>query len=390
MTAGRTSSSPEIPRTTSLHATVLVGTRPEAIKMAPVVRALQAADADVRVLATGQHREMVAALLPALGTPADHDLELMREAQTLPALTARVIDAVAADLATHRPDVLLVQGDTTTAFAGALSAFYAGVPIAHVEAGLRSGSLTDPFPEEANRQLLSRLATWHFAPTHRSRVALEAENIDPAAITVTGNTVIDNLQWVCDQGLGRSAFISGTDERRRVLVTMHRRENHGSTIGDLAAAIGRLARRHELEVVFPVHPNPAVRSAVLPVLSSESSVRLLEPLDYFDFCATLRDTDLVLTDSGGVQEEAPSFGKPVLVLRNTTERPEAVEAGCARLLGTDPADLEHVADQLLTDPAAYSAMSHIANPFGDGHAAERIAQRVCADLAAPIPDDRVA
>ncbi|WP_375479248.1 non-hydrolyzing UDP-N-acetylglucosamine 2-epimerase [uncultured Jatrophihabitans sp.] len=372
------------------RATVLVGTRPEAIKMAPVARDLRAVGVDTRVLATGQHRDLVAELLPALGTPADRDLDLMCEAQTLPALTARVIEAVAEDLAEHRPGVLLVQGDTTTAFAGALAACYARIPVAHVEAGLRSGSITDPFPEEANRQLLSRIATWHFAPTQRARAALELENLAPTAIEVTGNTVIDNLHWVTERGLGTSAFASQATGRRRVLVTMHRRENHGATIGALATAIGRLARRHDLEVVFPVHPNPAVRATVLPALGENAAVRLLDPLNYFDFSATLRDADLVLTDSGGVQEEAPSFGKPVLVLRNTTERPEAVEAGCARLIGTDPSVLESTVDLLLNDPGVYHDMSRIANPFGDGRAARRITQRLLADLVPGAVTERVA
>lgn len=364
----------------AISAAVLIGTRPEAIKLAPVIRALRAAGTDVRVIASGQHREMVADLLPALDATADVDLGVMRAAQTLPSLTALILEAVTVDLQAHRPHVLIVQGDTTTAFAGALAAFYHGIPVAHVEAGLRSGSLVDPFPEEANRQLVSRIATWHFAPTKGAQQALLAEGVAPDTVAVTGNTVIDNLRWVLDQGLGTSAFDPACS-RRRVLVTMHRRENHGDTMARLATAIGRLAYRHDLDVVFPVHLNPAVRGTVLPVLGGHPNVRLIDPMPYFDFSATLLSADLVLTDSGGVQEEAPTFGKPLLVLRRTTERPEAIAAGCAQLVGTDPHDVELATDALLTDPELYRRMSTASNPFGDGRAAERIVERLVTNLS---------
>lgn len=373
-----------------MRATVLVGTRPEAIKLAPVVRSLRERGVGVRVVASGQHREMVGDLLPVLETPADVDLGVMRTAQTLPGLTARVLEAVTAEVEQHPTDVVVVQGDTTTVLSGAMAAFYAGIPVAHVEAGLRSGRIEDPFPEEANRQLVSRLARWHFAPTPGAGAALLAENIAPDAIQVTGNTVIDNLRWVLERGLGSSAFGPRREGARRVLVTMHRRENHGSVIAGLAAAIGRLATRHDLDVVLPVHPNPAVRDVVVATLGTHPSVRLVDPLPYVDFSATLGDADLVLTDSGGVQEEAPTFGKPVLVLRQTTERPEAIQAGCARLVGTEPQVLEDAVDELLGDPALFARMSTAANPFGDGRAADRIADRLCADLGATLPTARVA
>jgi UDP-N-acetylglucosamine 2-epimerase (non-hydrolysing) len=363
-------------------ATVLLGTRPEAIKLAPLVRVLRATGARVRVVASGQHRELVNNLLPALGITVDADFEAMREAQSLPGLTNRILDAVTDELTGHRPEVLVVQGDTTTAMAGALAAFYARIPVAHVEAGLRSRGLAEPFPEEANRQLVARLARWHFAPTTGARDALLAEGIDRSAIEVTGNTVIDNLLWVRDRGLGTAAFddVPGP-RRRRVLLTLHRRENHGPAMAGLAAAVGRLATRYNLDVVFPVHPNPAVRASVLPALAAHPRVRLVDPLPYLDFTATLAAADLVLTDSGGVQEEAPTLGKPVLVLRNTTERPEAIAAGCARLVGTDPAELEAAAAAVLTDERLYRRMSAPASPFGDGRAAARIADRLSRDLS---------
>ena len=364
---------------------VLVGTRPEAIKLAPVVRALRAAGEQVRVVSSGQHRELIDDLLPGLEAPADADLAVMRPSQSLSSLTARLLEAVSAELAAHRTHLLVVQGDTTTALAGALAGFYAGVPIAHVEAGLRSGRRDNPFPEEANRQLISRLATWHFAPTVGARNALLEEGIDESTVEVTGNTVIDNLLWVLERSTGVSSFRTYGSSRRRLLLTLHRRENQGSVMTGLAAAVGRLTIQHDLEVVFPVHPNPAVRSSVMSVLERKPNVRLIEPLHYFDFTATLATADLVVTDSGGVQEEAPTLGKPVLVVRDTTERPEAVQAGCACLVGTDPAELEAAVSLLLTDSEHYQRMARPANPFGDGNAAGRIVSRLVGDLAYSRP-----
>jgi UDP-N-acetylglucosamine 2-epimerase (non-hydrolysing) len=356
----------------------VLGTRPEAIKLAPVVRAMAASSLfQPVVVTTGQHREMLQQMLGLLGVGVKTDLAVMRDRQRLSELTARLVDGLGTVIRTERPDLVVVQGDTTTALCGALAAFYEHTPVAHVEAGLRTGVLDNPFPEELNRRMIGRVARWHFAPTARSADHLRAEGVPPEQVITTGNTVVDNLLWVLAEGAGRSAFRTG---RRKVLLTLHRRENQGTRMRSMGAALRRLADRGDVEIVLPLHRSPAVREALLPELDGHPGVRVVDPLDYLDFAATLADCDLVLTDSGGLQEEAPSLGKPALVLRTTTERPEAVEAGAARLVGTDPDAILAAAGELLDDAEQYGRMAAAGNPFGDGRAADRIVARLTEDF----------
>lgn len=354
---------------------VIFGTRPEAIKLAPVIRALPGRPLIVN---TGQHRELLDPLLRRLEIEPDLQLDVMRDKQPLSGLTARLTDSLGETLGKYRPRAVVVQGDTTTALCGALAGFYERIPVAHVEAGLRSGVLHDPFPEELNRRLISELARWHFAPTPRAAAALRAEGISDDHVEITGNTVIDNLFWILEHSHGRCAFV--TSGPRRILVTLHRRENQGERMRSMADMLTRLARRGDVEIVLPLHRSPAVREALLPTLTGIDGITLTEALDYPDFTATLAGCDLVLTDSGGVQEEAPSLGKPVVVARETTERPEGIEAGAAVLAGTSPEKLLRVITTLLDDPSRYAAMAEVINPFGDGQAAGRVARRILADL----------
>ncbi|MFH8369687.1 non-hydrolyzing UDP-N-acetylglucosamine 2-epimerase [Streptomyces sp. NPDC018031] len=362
---------------------LVLGTRPEAIKLAPVARAMAASSRfEPMVVTTGQHREMLHQMLGLLGVGVKTDLAVMRDRQGLAELTARLMRGLGGAIRTERPDLVVVQGDTTTALCGALAAFYERVPVAHVEAGLRTGVPDNPFPEELNRCLIGRIAHWHFAPTASAARHLLAEGVPAAQVRVTGNTVVDNLLWVLAEGAGRSAFRTGP---RRVLLTLHRRENQGDAMRAMGSALRRLADRGDVEIVLPLHRSPAVRDALLPQLGGHSRVRVVEPLDYLDFAATLADCDLVLTDSGGVQEEAPGLGKPALVLRTTTERPEAVEAGAALLVGTDPEVILAAAGRLLDDPEEYRRMARARHPFGDGHAAERIVDRLAEDFTEGPP-----
>ncbi|MBT2385071.1 UDP-N-acetylglucosamine 2-epimerase (non-hydrolyzing) [Streptomyces sp. ISL-11] len=359
---------------------LVLGTRPEAIKLAPVARAMARSPLfDPIVVTTGQHREMLQQMLDLLHVPVHTQLDVMRDRQQLSTLTARLIDGLGETVRAERPDLVIVQGDTTTALTGALAAFYEHIPIAHVEAGLRTGVLDNPFPEEANRRLIGRMARWHFAPTPRAAAHLTAEGVPDAEVFTTGNTVIDNLLWVLAEGTGRSLFES---ELRRVLVTLHRRENQGATMRAMGGALRRLADRGDVEMVLPLHKSPAVRDALLPELTGHPNIRVVEPLGYVDFSATLASCDLVLTDSGGIQEEAPTLGKPALVLRTTTERPEAVEAGAARLVGTEPESILEAAITLLDDPVAYERMATAGNPFGDGRATDRIVAQLAEDFGA--------
>ncbi len=361
---------------------VVFGTRPEAIKMAPVVRALrQRQDIRVQVVVTAQHRRMLDQVLELFGITPDVDLDIMREAQRLPDLTARILQAMAPVLDDLAPDLMLVHGDTTTTLAAALSGFYARVPVAHVEAGLRTGDMHSPWPEEMNRRLVAPLCALHFPPTGRARDNLLAEGISASSVHVTGNTVIDALLHVDARLQSDAAIRTGIEadfsflsrDRRLLLVTGHRRENFGPGFERICRAIARLAEREDVEVVYPVHLNPRVQQTVMPLLSGRDNVHLIEPLDYLPFVYLMRRAELILTDSGGVQEEAPSLGKPVLVMRENTERPEAVEAGTVLLVGTDEDAIVAAANRLLDDPAAYSRMSLAHNPYGDGNAAERIA-----------------
>ncbi len=348
----------------------VMGTRPEAIKLSAVYRAMDSNEAfDPFIVSTGQHREMLDQMLDQLGLHPAFDLRVMEPSQSLSALTGRLVSGVDALVREKKPDLVMVQGDTTTAMCAALAAFYNQTPVAHVEAGLRSGVDNDPFPEEMNRRLVGSLARWHFPPTQLAVENLLAEGVTPDRMILTGNTVIDSLLWVLENGLGTSAFSA---DSRRVLVTLHRRENQGAKMKEIAEALARIASRGDVEIVLPVHMSPAVRDSLLPTLSGLSGVTLTEPLDYLDFIASLAACDLVLTDSGGVQEEAPTLGKPVLVIRDTTERPEAIEAGVASLVGCNPDDVYAAASSLLDDPDAYRAMARRVNPYGDGKAADRI------------------
>jgi UDP-N-acetylglucosamine 2-epimerase (non-hydrolysing) len=360
------------------------GTRPEAIKMAPVIRALQreSARADVRICVTAQHREMLDQVLRLFEITPHHDLDIMRADQSLTTLTAAALTGLDAVIAAERPDWVVVQGDTTTAMAAALVGFYHRVRIAHVEAGLRSWNRAHPFPEEINRRLADDLSNLHFAPTELARQNLLREGFDGRTVIVTGNTVIDALHWVAalptPGGLEALIPANGT---RLLLVTAHRRESFGPALEDIALALRDLATRYadSVRVVYPVHLNPRVREPVHRTLGDLPNVALVPPLDYLRFVHVLKHAYLVLTDSGGIQEEAPGLGKPVLVLREVTERPEAVEAGTARVIGTSRRRVVDEAARLLDDPAHYARMTRAVHPFGDGHAAERI---VAALLAA--------
>jgi UDP-N-acetylglucosamine 2-epimerase (non-hydrolysing) len=351
----------------------VVGTRPEVIKLAPVVAALRRRPgAECLVVATGQHREMLDQMLEQFELEADVDLNVMSPEQRLSDLTADLVRGLAATIVSLEPDWILVQGDTTTAFCGALAGFYEGVPVAHVEAGLRTSDERTPFPEEANRRLVARLATLHFCPTGLNAANLRAEGVPEDRILVTGNTVIDALLWAVEHARVLQYPVPSS-RPRRILLTLHRRESHGEAMRSVCNAVRRLAARDDVEIVFPVHRSPAVRRVVLPELSGVEGVLLTEPLDYLLTVQALDSSELVLSDSGGLQEEAPALGKPVLVLRHSTERQEAVEAGNARLVGTDENAIVEAATELLDDPEAYAAMARPESPFGDGQASERIA-----------------
>ncbi|GAA3718838.1 UDP-N-acetylglucosamine 2-epimerase (non-hydrolyzing) [Sphingomonas cynarae] len=357
---------------------VVFGTRPEAIKLFPVIRALQRqAGITVRTCATGQHRGLLDQVLDVAELVPDIDLDLMEPGQSLDRLTARLLTGLGAVLDRERPDRVLVQGDTTTAFAAALAAFYRRIPVGHVEAGLRTGDLDQPWPEEGNRRMIAPIIDLHFAPTATAAAALHRESV-VAGVHVTGNTVIDALYWTRDRLMAKPALTAALDPviarcggRRVILVTAHRRENAGAGLAGIAAAVMRLAARGDVAILWPTHPNPAVTTALTAV--DHPAVIRIAPLDYPSFVRALARCHLVLTDSGGVQEEAPAFGKPVLVMRDTTERPEAVAAGTAMLVGTEPDRIVAATTRLLDDEVAYAAMARAHHPFGDGRAATRIA-----------------
>ena len=353
--------------------TIVLGTRPEAIKLAPVIRTFQACDAlNTRVVLTGQHREMVTQVMDLFGLKADQDLNLMTPRQTLTHVTCAALQGLREDFQAYPPGMVLVQGDTTTAFAAGLAAFYEQIPVGHVEAGLRTDNLLDPFPEEANRRLLSQIATLHFAPTVKAEANLKASGV-VGEISVTGNTVIDALLLMAE-----SAPEIGFDKldwstQRVILATVHRRENWGDRLQDIASGMLQILDRYpDTALLLPLHRNPTVREPLQQLLGDHPRVVLTEPLDYDRLVTAMKGCTLLLTDSGGLQEEAPALGKPVLVLRRTTERPEAVDAGTARLVGTDPGVILEEASRLLSDPDAYEAMSRAVNPFGDGKASGRI------------------
>ena len=352
------------------------GTRPEAIKMAPLVRAIESSAAlRSRTLVTAQHREMLDQVNELFGIVPDNDLNIMANGQTLNGIAARVIGELDSVLEAERPDAVLVQGDTTTVMGAAIAAFNRRIPVIHLEAGLRSGNLSSPFPEEANRKLTSQISALHLAPTRRSRANLVAEGVAPSDIVVTGNTVIDALHIAVSMNVtpadGAVAEFVAAD-RPKLLVTTHRRENLGSAMEHIGDALAALAEsRPDLIILLPAHRNPLVRESVLPRVRNLDNVLVTEPLSYGEFTTVMAASDIVLTDSGGIQEEAPSLGKPVLVMRDNTERPEAVEAGAVALIGTDTRRIVDEISNLLDDANAYRAMSKAINPYGDGMAAAR-------------------
>lgn len=341
--------------------------------MAPVVLALrQHAWAQVRVVATAQHRHLLDQVLQVFEIVPDLDLDLMMADQSLATLSARLIEALDRVYADESPDLVLAQGDTTTVLMAALSAFYRQVPFGHVEAGLRTGNLRLPFPEEMNRVLAARLGVLHFAPTERAAACLRQEGVDPGSVFVTGNTVIDSLLSVAEQAT-MPAAVPWNPRSRLILLTAHRREHFGAALKGLFGAIRELVNRHpDVELLYPVHPNPNVRGSAYAELGGHPRIHLSDPLDYLSFVAAMKAAHLILTDSGGIQEEAPALATPVLVMRNDTERPEAVEAGVVRMVGTDGDRLLTEAGRLLDDNAAYRAMARGVSPYGDGHAAARI------------------
>ncbi|HOB74063.1 MAG TPA: UDP-N-acetylglucosamine 2-epimerase (non-hydrolyzing) [Phycisphaerae bacterium] len=353
-----------------------VGTRPEVIKMAPVIRALQAAPwARCRVLATAQHRHLLDQMLEFFGLSADIDLNVMTANQRLPELTAQLIVRLDRTLAEEKPDIVLAQGDTTTVFTAALAAFYRRIPFGHVEAGLRSHNLASPFPEEANRLLAGHLSALHFAPTPKARANLLREGIADERIHVTGNTVIDALLTAAETSTPIGVPLDPS--RRLILVTAHRRDSFGEPIRQVCTAVREICVRHpDVQVLWPVHPNPQVRPVVESILNGVPHIHLCEPLSYGPFVTAMKQATLILTDSGGVQEEAPALGKPVLVMRNESERPEAIEAGVAMLVGPNHDRIVTEAGRLLSDPVAYARMARGASPYGDGRAAERIVQAI--------------
>ena len=348
--------------------------------MAPVVRALaEAPDITARVCVTAQHRHMLDQVLALFGIEPDYDLDLMKAGQDLYDITAGVLIGLRPILREFRPDLVLVHGDTSTTLAASLAAYYEHIPVGHVEAGLRTGNIYSPWPEEINRKVAGAVSGLHFAPTERARANLLAENVADRAITVTGNTVIDALHAVVDKIAADTETSRQFDElfafdpkRRLVLVTGHRRESFGGGFDRICQALAELAGRDDVEIVYPVHLNPNVKGPVGERLGGAANVRLIEPQDYLPFVYLMSRADIILTDSGGVQEEAPSLGKPVLVMRDTTERPEAVDAGTVRLVGTDVARIVGEVTRLLDDRAAYEAMSKAHNPYGDGKASGRI------------------
>jgi UDP-N-acetylglucosamine 2-epimerase (non-hydrolysing) len=354
---------------------IVYGTRPELIKLAPVIHVLQADTQNFEVfqLATAQHRQMLDQMLEIFNLKPDRDLNIMQPNQSLSQLTASVMEKVTALFQEIKPQLVMIQGDTTTAMVSALAAFYQKISVAHVEAGLRTGDIYNPFPEEINRKVVGTLASFHFPPTDQSAANLIAEGVAKAAIAVTGNTVVDALQMIAPRLESLPLPVKQKPGQRMILVTAHRRENFGAPLEDICQSILKITQRfHDVEFVYPVHPNPNVREKVSLILGHHDRIHLLEPLNYIEFLALMKKAFLILSDSGGVQEEAPTYGKPVLVMRQVTERPEGVQKGVARLVGTDQNRIIANVSELLTDPLAYQQMSQGINPYGDGKAALKI------------------
>ncbi len=355
---------------------VVFGTRPEAIKLLPVVKELRKFPerASLIVCTTGQHRELLNQMLQTFSVTPDFDLGIMTENQTLFDIVTKSLTGIKPILDSTRPDFLLVQGDTTTAFACALAAFYEKIPVGHVEAGLRTFDMYYPFPEEMNRKLISGIASLHFAPTENNKKNLLREGIDENRIFVTGNTVIDALFTVLKENQKKTPL---SNPRLKILVTAHRRENFGEPIKNICLALKEIVKRNKnVEVIYPVHPNPNIKGPVYDILSEQERINLIQPLDYEPFVNLMNDSYLILTDSGGIQEEAPALGKPVLVLRNETERPEAVEAGTVRIIGTQKDKIVSAVEMLFNNKAEYDKMAHAINPYGDGRASSRIVETI--------------
>ncbi|HEX4169095.1 MAG TPA: UDP-N-acetylglucosamine 2-epimerase (non-hydrolyzing) [Bryobacteraceae bacterium] len=387
-----TNSLPNKTAATPKRVLLIFGTRPEAIKLCPLVGTLRNISFNVHlepvVCVTGQHREMLDQVLEIFGVRPDFDLAIMQQGQTLPELTARLLQALPPVLEKVQPSLTIVQGDTTTTLCGALAAFYAGIPVAHVEAGLRTFNFRSPFPEEMNRVLATRLTTLHFAATSGAADHLLREGVPPASIQVTGNTGIDAVLAVRDRleaGTHSGLTVPLDPARKLIVVTAHRRESFGHGFEKICRAIAQLADRADVQIVWPVHRNPNVLKPVDALLRGHPNITLIDPLEYLPFVDLMRRAYLIITDSGGVQEEAPSLGKPVLVLRDTTERPEAVAAGTVRLVGTDPAKIVAESLYLLDNPAEYRRMSEVHNPYGDGQACGRITQAIASHLSIPLP-----
>ena len=368
-----------------LKVLVAFGTRPEAIKMAPVVEALRATEGIETIVAvTAQHRQMLDQVLELFSIRPDEDLDIMEPQQTLPGMFSKILTGMSEVVARRKPDLVLVHGDTSTTLASAMAAFYNRTPIGHIEAGLRTGNLYAPWPEEANRRLTAPLCALHFAPTSRARDSLLQEGIPASAIEVTGNTVIDALLQVTrriadtpvlqEELSSRFPFLR--PDHRMILVTGHRRENFGSGFDEICKALRVLADRGDTQIVYPVHLNPNVQEPVNRILGGHPAIHLIPPLDYLPFVYLMSRAYLIITDSGGVQEEAPSLGKPVLVMRDITERPEAVDAGTVKLVGTDMSRIVSAAQRLLDEPEAYAGFSQAHNPYGDGIASGRIVARI--------------
>ena len=353
---------------------VVFGTRPEAIKMCPLVNELKKRDAlDVTVCVTGQHREMLDAVLGAFGVVPEYDLSIMKKDQTLFDITVNILERIKAVLEEVRPDVVLVHGDTTTTFVTALACFYMKIPVGHVEAGLRTYNIDSPYPEEFNRQAVSVVSRYNFAPTETARENLLREGRDPSTVYVTGNTAIDALRTTVRDGYSHPELDAAAGSRL-ILITAHRRENLGAPMHSMFRAIRRIVEEHtDVKAIYPIHMNPAVREAANEELGGCDRIKLIEPLDVLDFHNFMARSYMILTDSGGIQEEAPSLGKPVLVMRDTTERPEGIAAGTLKLVGTDEAVIYENFKLLLEDADEYAKMAHASNPYGDGHACERIA-----------------
>lgn len=360
---------------------LVFGTRPEAIKMCPLVNELKTRPSlETVVCVTGQHRQMLDQVLSAFHVQPDYDLSIMKTQQSLFDVTEDILRGIRTVLEKERPSVVLVHGDTSTTFATALACFYLQIPVGHVEAGLRTWNLASPFPEEFNRQAVGLVAKYHFAPTETSRQNLLEEGKDPAAIYVTGNTAIDAMGTTV-RGDYTHPELAWAADSRLVLLTAHRRENLGEPMRHMFRAIRRVADDHpDVKVIYPIHKNPQVRAAAEEIIGDHPRFHLIEPLDVLDFHNFMARSSLILTDSGGIQEEAPSLGKPVLVMRDTTERPEGIEAGTLKLVGTDEETIYQAMDALLTDEEAYRRMAHASNPYGDGHACRRIADVLCSTL----------